>query len=98
MTAVSNEWREASDWDDPWEVGILYQDAHQQEGCGHAVQWIPDQLMDLTVCPICGAPVTMICDGSQKIFESQEANTQDCTHKYRPCVYIKFGKKNSQPS
>lgn len=76
---VEEQWLEASDWDDPLKVALLYKDP-RSISCGHAVQWIPRRLVDAKSCPICDEPVSFICNGGPP-------STGD------RFLYFKFGKQ-----
>ena len=58
----SSQWSQATDWDDPLDVAILYKD-FSTEKCGHVMEWKPFCLVDCNQCPICGTSVGLIADG-----------------------------------
>jgi len=77
--AGEKDWLEASDWDDPLQVAIVYKSFRSKE-CGHAVQWMPHRLVDSKACPVCQEPVSYICNGGPPSVED-------------PFVCFKFGKQ-----
>jgi hypothetical protein len=95
------DWLEASDWDDPLEIALLYKSTDatvaaaddnnttstststSTSTCGHAVRWIPSKLVDLKECPICQAPVQLICDGGVSLTTTSNI----------PCITVKYGKQ-----
>jgi hypothetical protein len=76
----SDDWLQASDWDEPLEIALLYKDVIAKNGCGHAMQWNPHKLVDCKLCPACQEPVVLICDGSSG-------------NPSQPCIAFKYGKQ-----
>lgn len=79
-----SDWLEASDWDNPLHVAILYKD-HRRVECGHAVQWNAQRLVDSKHCPVCQGSISFICDGGGRDVGPRTAED--------PHVCFKFGKQ-----
>lgn len=76
MKVAHESWSEAADWEDPLNVAVLYGDTDTDNGCGHALKWKADRLVDIRRCPICREDVGMICDG---LVASNDPKNQKCS-------------------
>jgi hypothetical protein len=91
-TMRKNEDWLASDFDDPLETAILYNQVKDSpQDCGHAVKWklTMEHVIERreSTCPICTKPIAMIVDGSVPSACTTSAENQVATFKFGKQVF-----------